>query len=233
MNVQNISPVFKTFSDFLGTANCFKNNPAGYLTIKRYAFNFIQHNLSTNNNCIFQNEFGIYSTQYNIYCNEVNSLGQNNAFYNKDNFELFVVSVFKSINFDIADESTLNLSLNLIAVLNSYGILSDIFSKQKLFIISKLNSLQNLNNVKVENNINVENNISNTNNKVNINNDNNINNSNNYNNNVKIQNNIDNNVIVNKSSSNVSSSMVSNNVNVIPVSFSNLRINKIYNLKIL
>ena len=224
MNVQNVSPVFKTFSDLLGTANCFKNNPAGYLSIKRYAFNLVQHNLSSNSNCLYQNEIGIYSNQYNIYCNEVNSIGQNNAFYNKENFELFLASIFSSINFDIADESTLNLSLNLISVLSSYGIMSDIFSKQKLFIISKLNALLSNNNInKVQTNNNIE---SNSNNKLNVNvNVNTNSNNNNFNENLNINNN---NNGINNINTNSNSNSNINNTEVIKVSskINNVNINQ-------
>lgn len=156
-NLNNNSPLYMYFNDFLNTAICFKNLPQSYLTIKQYIFNYVQNLILTNQAQLYQYEQIEIERHMSMFSQEINSYGQNNAYLNKEGFENFVIQCFSRIDFSNSDIPTLNIANNLLTVLTIYGELSEKFANQRSFINNKLQQLRGnntLNNNYNNNNIN-------------------------------------------------------------------------------
>lgn len=131
------SQLFAIFRDLIYTSQLFQNNHLAYFTIKQYTFSFMNQNLSSNPNYISSSEFEEYDKLVKIFNSEISSAtstGKVNICYDKISFERFIEEVFKGINFDVCDRSTLVVTNCLISVLSLYGEIPINFSRHQNFI---------------------------------------------------------------------------------------------------
>lgn len=141
----NQSFLYHYFNELINTAMCFQNKSfQAYLTIKNYAYNFIIHNIKTQQGCLSQFEQMEFEKSQLFFNQEINSIGGfSNAVLSKENFESFLVQSFSTIDFDQCDKTTLTIANNLITVLSSYGPLPERFANHKNFLMYKLSQLNN------------------------------------------------------------------------------------------
>lgn len=131
------SQLFSIFRDLIYTSQLFQNNLFAYFTIKQYTFSFMNQNLSSNPSYISSLEFEEYDKLVKIFNSEISSAtnsGKTNLFFDKISYERFVEEVFKGINFDVCDRTTLVVTNCLITVLSLYGEIPVNFARHQNYI---------------------------------------------------------------------------------------------------
>lgn len=127
------TPLFTTFLNLINTSEIFKFNQSAYLTIRKYAFDFVTFNYKQNPSFLQQNEIVEIEKIKTVFLTE--KQGKENLFYDRMSYESFVLEAFKPINFNNCDRNTAVIGSCLISVMSLYGDINEKYSSFQKYLI--------------------------------------------------------------------------------------------------